>query len=252
MRNKKAIIIVNSVTMTRVIGTFILPFISLKLSPGELVIYVGLLLLTDAIDGLLARRLNASTVFGSVLDATADKLLGIACLAVLSQKYPIMLLPILTEAIITIINMRGAIGGSTTESSFLGKIKTWVLGLGIVLGFATIYINEIIVGVNNSTVLGSIIITFLENLAINQEIIMAIIASITVGAGIIVSCDYQNKVKIEMKKAADEGFAFNKLVLKQKKDLLYALFDEEYYQKTKGMPIAKKIGEIKNEKNNRR
>ncbi|MDD4187675.1 MAG: CDP-alcohol phosphatidyltransferase family protein [Bacilli bacterium] len=250
MKNKKAIIIVNSVTMTRVIGTFILPFISIKICPAELVIYVGLLLLTDAIDGLLARRLKASTVFGSILDATADKLLGIACLAVLSQRYPIMLLPILTETIITIINLRGAIGGATTESSFLGKIKTWVLGLGIVLGFATIYVNGIISGINSSTIIGKYLIAFFENLATNQDIVMAIIASITVGAGIIVACDYQHKVKIEMKNAADEGFVLKKMVLKSKKDLLYALFDEEYYQKTKGIPLAKKIGEFKNEKNN--
>ena len=250
MKNKLSIIIVNCITMTRVIGTFILPFVSQKMTPGTLVIYIGLLLLTDAIDGMLARRLKASTIFGSVLDATADKLLGIACLAVLAGKYLIMLFPILTETIITIINTRGAIGGSTTESSALGKIKTWVLGLSIVLGFATIYIQDIIAGINSSTKIGNTLILFLENISLHQDVVMAIIASITVGAGIIVSCDYQIRVKNEMKKAAAEGFVLNKLVLKQGKDLLYALFDEEYYQKTRNMPLAKKLGVIKNEKNN--
>ncbi len=251
MKNKFSVIIVNSVTMTRVIGTFVLPFISQNMSPAGLVIYIGLLLLTDALDGLLARRLKATTIFGSILDATADKFLGIACLAVLAGRYAIMLFPIITETIISIINTRGAIGGSTTDSSTLGKIKTWVLGLSIVLGFATIYINDIISGINSSTKIGQALIIFLEDMVANQDIIMAIIASITVGAGIIVSCDYQIKVKNEMKKAKAEGFELNKWVLKSGKELMHALFDEEYYQKTKNLPLAKKIGVIKNEKNNR-
>lgn len=250
MKNKSSVIIVNSVTMTRVIGTFILPFVSQNMSPARLIIYIGLLLLTDAVDGLLARRLKASTVFGSILDATADKFLGIACLGVLAGKFPIMLCPIVTETIITIINTRGAVGGSTTDSSTLGKIKTWVLGLSIVLGFATVYINDIINGINSTTKIGQILITFLEDMATNPDMIMAIIASITVGAGIIVSCDYQIKVKNEIKKAKAEGFELDKWVLKKGKDLMYALFDEEYYQKTKNLPLAKKIGVIKNEKNN--
>ncbi|MDD2505290.1 MAG: CDP-alcohol phosphatidyltransferase family protein [Bacilli bacterium] len=250
MKNKGSIIIVNSITMTRVIGTFILPFISYNLSPSILIMYIGLLLLTDAVDGILARKLKASTIFGSILDATADKLLGIACLAVLSQTYPIMLLPILTEALITIINTRGAIGGSSTESSQLGKIKTWVLGLSIVLGFITIYSNEIVTSINNNNYIKEHLILLLNNIFTHQDIVIAIIASISVGAGIIVSCDYQIKVKNEMKKAIEDGFVLNKIVLKEGKDLLNALFSEEYYQKTRDIPLAKKLGVIKNEKNN--
>ncbi len=250
MKNKVSVIIVNSVTMTRVIGTFMLPFISIKMKPSVLIIYIGLLLLTDAIDGILARRLKASTIFGSILDATADKLLGIACLGVLARKYPIMILPILTETIITIINTRGAICGSATESSKLGKIKTWVLGLSIILGFTTIYINEIINSINSATNLGNNLIIFLEKIASHQDITMAIIASVSVGAGIIVSSDYQMRVKNEIKKATAEGFVFNRYVLKEGKDLVYALFNEEYYQKTRNIPLAKKLGVIKNEKDN--
>ncbi len=250
MKNKGSVIIVNCVTMTRVIGTFILPFISMKTSPSFLITYIALLLLTDFIDGKLARRLKASTIFGSVLDATADKLLGIACLAVLSQKYPIMLFPILTETLITVINTRGAIRGSTTESSKLGKIKTWVLGLSIVIGFITVYVGNLIIQINQSTKMGITIINLLEYVLSHQDIIMTIIASLSVGAGIIVACDYHMKVKNEIKKATAEGFVINKIVFKEGKELLYALFDEAYYQKTREIPLAKKLGVIKVEKNN--
>ena len=247
MKNKGSIIIVNSITMTRVIGTFILPFLSNRVSADTLIIYIMLLLLTDAIDGILARRLKASTIFGSILDATADKLLGIACLAVLAQSYPIMILPIVTETIITIINTRGALGGSNTESSRLGKAKTWVLGLAIVLGFGTVYAGNIIDGLNSSA---TTLISFLETVLAHQDGIMTAIGSITVGAGMIVAYDYQMRVRNEVKKATEDGFVLNKIVLKEGKDLMFALFDEEYYQKTRDIPLAKKLGVIKNEKNN--
>ena len=54
MKNKGAKIIVNSITMTRVIGTLLMPFISLLLSPGELIFYIIILLLTDSVDGIMA------------------------------------------------------------------------------------------------------------------------------------------------------------------------------------------------------
>ena len=63
MKNKGAKIIVNSITMTRVIGTLLMPFISLLLSPGELIFYIIILLLTDSVDGIMARRLNSCTIF---------------------------------------------------------------------------------------------------------------------------------------------------------------------------------------------
>ena len=67
MKNKGAKIIVNSITMTRVIGTLLMPFISLFLSPGELIFYIIILLLTDSVDGIMARRLNSCTIFGDNL-----------------------------------------------------------------------------------------------------------------------------------------------------------------------------------------
>ena len=96
MKNMKAKIFVNSITMVRVIGTLIMPFVSMIMTPSEVIFYIIILLLTDSIDGIMARRLNACTTFGALLDAVADKLLGIATLAVLPFTYPIMFLPIIT------------------------------------------------------------------------------------------------------------------------------------------------------------
>ena len=134
MKNKGAKIFVNSITMTRVIGTLLMPFISLLLSPGELIFYIIILLLTDSVDGIMARRLNACTIFGALLDAIADKLLGIATLAVLAFSYPIMFLPIITETIICLINTNGAARGSSTESSFWVSLRHGFLVLPLLLG----------------------------------------------------------------------------------------------------------------------
>ena len=129
MKNMKAKIFVNSITMVRVIGTLIMPFVSMIMTPSEVIFYIIILLLTDSIDGIMARRLNACTTFGALLDAVADKLLGIATLAVLAFSYPIMFLPIITETLICLINTNGAANGGSTESSFLGKFKTWIFGI---------------------------------------------------------------------------------------------------------------------------
>ncbi len=240
MKNKKALIIVNSITLTRVLGTFIMPLVCQFLSTTELTIYLACLLLTDAIDGFLARKFKASTIFGSLLDAAADKLLGIATLAVLSQYYKIMIIPIFTETLIMLINTQGALRGSTTESSTLGKIKTWVLGLSMVLGFCTILAPEIITLVNHKKTLEVI-----KYVILHKEIIINSLAFVTVGAGIIVACDYHIQVQNEIKIAAKEGFEIKEIKLKKGKELIKALFDHDYYQSTRKEPLMIKLGEKK-------
>ena len=47
MKHKGAKIFVNSITMTRVIGTILMPFLSVYMKPGILLIYLVALLLTD-------------------------------------------------------------------------------------------------------------------------------------------------------------------------------------------------------------
>src|SRR5574344_1367016 len=155
MKNKGAKIFVNSITMIRVIGTILMPFITIYMTPSEIIVYIIILLLTDSIDGMMAKLLNACTIFGALLDAIADKLLGIATFAVLSHDYLIMMLPVITETIITLINTNGVTRGSSMESSSLGKFKTWILGICIVVGFCTIYSKDIILLFNEYTKAGS-------------------------------------------------------------------------------------------------
>lgn len=245
MKNKGAKIVVNGITMSRVVGTLLMPFISLILSPGELIFYIIILLLTDSVDGILARRLNACTIFGALLDAIADKLLGIATLAVLAFSYPIMFLPIITETIICLINTNGAARGSSTESSFLGKFKTWIFGIAIVVGFCTIYSESIITLFNDTTRNGLYMIDIFSYIIDNKDSIMAILASITAGADIMVAADYRSRNKSDIKRARENGLDAKEFKLKSKDDLLFALFDTDYYNETRGEPLLQRLGEEK-------
>ena len=245
-------IFVNSITMTRLIGTFLMPFLSLYMAPETFIIYLIALLLTDTFDGLMARRLHVCTLFGALLDALADKLFSIAILCVLAFSYPIMFLPIITETIITLVNTNGASRGSSIESSTLGKFKTWILGICIVIGFITLYSEDIILLFNDTTKYGLELINLFNNIINHKVLIMNSLAGICVGAGIMVAIDYKLRAKSDIKKAEDDGLDAKNIKIKKGKDLAYVLFDENYYLKTLNEPLLKRVGAEKNERKSKR
>jgi len=123
--------IVNGITLTRVLTTIAMPFLFTALSSTMFLVLIACVLLTDFVDGFLARKWNVSTLFGSLADMGADKLLGIAILSVLSLAYPIMLLPLTLELLIGNINMNNTLKGDIGKSSQIGRIKMWVIGIGM-------------------------------------------------------------------------------------------------------------------------
>lgn len=247
MRKIGAKIFVNSITMLRLIGTFLMPIICINMNPKEIIFYLIILLLTDSIDGIMARRLKVPTLFGALLDALADKLFGISTLALLSMSYPIMLLPIITEAIITLINTGGATKGSSIESSNLGKLKTWIMGISIVLAFLTIYAKNFVLLLNDSTEAGSYLINIFNQMIDHPTAIINSLSFICVGADIIVAYDYRARVKRDVIEAKENGLDAKKIKLKKGKDLIYALFDEDYYLSTLNEPVLKRLGDCKEE-----
>ena len=97
------LIIINMLTLIRVIGTIVL--IPIYQNYGGM--YVGILALicylTDSIDGILARKWGASTFFGALFDGVADKLFTIVNFIVLYLITPYALIPILFEIAIIVI-----------------------------------------------------------------------------------------------------------------------------------------------------
>ena len=82
-------VFVNSLTLIRLLATFILPFVWRILSPLGIIIFVSCVLLTDFFDGLFARTFHVQSLFGSLLDTIADKVFGIVIILIVAIYYPI-------------------------------------------------------------------------------------------------------------------------------------------------------------------
>lgn len=132
---KAKLIATNLVTAIRIVGAIsILPVF---LNYGGLVA-AGLLagvFITDAVDGMMARKFGTSTFFGATLDASADKAAGIVSLITLLFATKLAIIPIISEIAIMGINFVKYKNKQNVKSSFLGKLKTCALSLGIVLAF---------------------------------------------------------------------------------------------------------------------
>ena len=108
--------------------------------PGALVV-CGLTFITDAFDGIIARKLNVQSQFGADLDAICDKILiaGISLPIVILN--PFMLINVILEVLISITNVKAKLEYKKPKSSFIGKLKTWVLSLTILSGYVTSLLN---------------------------------------------------------------------------------------------------------------
>ena len=244
MNKTGAKILVNAITMTRVIGTFLMPFVSSAFTAEKLTAYIILLLLTDSIDGIMARRLKVSTLFGALLDTLADKLLSIATLIVLAKIYPIMYLPLITEVLITLINVIFGTKGAHVESSMLGKAKEWVLGICIVLGFITTFADDFIKLFDNSTTIGSCLINIFKGLGKNSKLVITILAIISSLTSLIVAINYLFKHQKDIIDNKEKGFYTKKYRIKRGQELKEALFSTEYYEKYKSESIFVKLGRV--------
>ena len=105
--------------------------------------------LTDALDGLIARRANQRTSLGAWLDPMADKLLLVTTFIVLTvpavevtNHIPLWLTILLISrdvvivGVVAIVNL--AVGPRTFRPSFLGKLATATY---IVVGVVFLYFN---------------------------------------------------------------------------------------------------------------
>ncbi len=143
MTHLAAIIIVNLLTTIRIIGVIVLVPVFLCLGPG----YTALLAIgcyfTDFLDGLIARKCHASTFFGCGYDALADKLFTVANLLVLLSVTRLAIIPILIEVAVIIVQSFKYRKNINVQSSKMGKIKTWIMGLTVVLFYIVLNVSNI-------------------------------------------------------------------------------------------------------------
>ena len=192
-------IFVNLLTTSRLILSIMLMLFFKNLSQMKILITIIILFLTDLIDGKIARFFQVQTYYGSNMDTISDKTLSIGLTLLIVSKIPILFLPLIGEIIISLINITGKIIGKKTESSNIGKIKTWVIAITIIISYLY-YFKKI----NYQWVLISSITTFVIQ--------------------IIVIINYIFFLNQQQK--SNEGIEKS-----NQKNLLYRLFNTEYYLK---------------------
>lgn len=101
---------------------------------GNIPLTIGLAVgfgLTDLADGFIAKKWNLTSELGKDLDAITDKIFAGTLLLASSIINPILLINLALEGTIAGINIKQKLSGKETESTKIGKIKTWlVFGLG--------------------------------------------------------------------------------------------------------------------------
>ncbi len=96
----------------------------------------ALAMLTDQVDGWLARRAGTSTDLGKILDPVADKILVVAAMIVLVPVLPAWMVATIVAREFLVSGLRQAAleRGVVVAARDLSKLKTWLQGIAVTLG----------------------------------------------------------------------------------------------------------------------
>ena len=89
----------------------------------------------DYFDGFFARKWESTSTLGMTLDAIADKFFAISLLILLIIKNPAFFYVLVLECFIALLNIYFFIKKKISASLLVGKIKTWLICITIIVGF---------------------------------------------------------------------------------------------------------------------
>ena len=213
-------IIVNIITGLRAIGG--LSIIPIYIFFGALPTAIASICFfsTDFIDGMLARKWHVQSFFGALLDGLSDKLFCIVALCILSLNNPIFISVIIGEILIIYINYMSIQRGNNAQSSIVGKIKTMVLAISIV---------------------GGLFFYGKSLFNLNPEVVSCILAISELCCTLFVLVDYVKRAKVQDQKRGTKEMDFKKRIKKNKEEILFGLFDTEFYLSNKDNSIKELI-----------
>lgn len=123
----------NILTGFRIIFTPIIIFLGFSKQIKLVILLAIIAALTDLIDGKLARKWNVVSELGAKLDAVADKIFAIGLSICLTSLFPILWIGVLLELVLAICNLIFYYKSKKTETLWIGKIKTTILFVTIIL-----------------------------------------------------------------------------------------------------------------------
>lgn len=98
-------VFVNALTVFRCIFTFAMPFLVDKVLDGAFIVMVIGLYFTDWLDGFISRKCGVQTLFGSIMDTVADKVLCIILIVCLPGKHWTLSCVLIGEVLISVMNL---------------------------------------------------------------------------------------------------------------------------------------------------
>lgn len=134
----------NILTTYRLIVAILIPFLFYEKTYDILTILFVIALISDSIDGVLARKWNVTSKYGKFCDMIGDKLLALSSsstfIIYINKNFIITLI---LEILIMIINGINCIKDkcfktkdfSNQKSSIYGKVKTWFLFISLFIGY---------------------------------------------------------------------------------------------------------------------
>ena len=196
-------IFVNLITTIRLIDSLALLFLKGRVSSYIFIANIVLIFLTDSIDGICARKFKVQTMYGSVMDAIADKALCIILIVLSLERIDAFTYILIGEIAISVVNVIFKLKGKNAKSRKFGKIKMWIISITIVLGYLNYF-------------------GILKNM-----LIVKIGTIITLIMQIFTMMDYINYLR--QKEAIPKK---DRKHIKNINDLMYVLFDTNYYLST--------------------
>ena len=182
MSPKMKVMIPNILTLTRAVLSPVVIICAVCKNYKLALVFAIIAAITDLFDGKLARKWNTVTDTGAKLDALCDKIFSISLTICLITKFTIFIPILIFEALIGLFNLYIYKTTKICNSLIIGKIKSTVLFVTIVIGYFALFnkINNILLGFAFMTIniqvltLISYIINYYDEIK-NEEVEEAIV-----------------------------------------------------------------------------
>lgn len=125
----------NILTFSRALAPFIIVPTILLERIDIAILELFLFAITDFLDGKLARKYKCVSEFGIKLDAFCDKIFALGLMIPAIIYYPILLINLLFEFLISCVNVISESKKNNPRSIMVGKIKTTFLSFTLFLAY---------------------------------------------------------------------------------------------------------------------